>query len=580
MSENYKNFKYLLEYFVTHLEYLQTRNTNLPGYEKYIAHYINDNSFVKTGQGYLPGYKIQNQIEKWSKYGNGEVCIGINARYGYPSKDNYLQWNSTWFNIRAEWEENNKIIGLYLTKEEGYYAKPEYSCTLTELELFDEKEPNDSIKQLFNNFEKMLLDYNLNKKLENYINLLEVNKNLILTGAPGTGKTYLAHQIAEFFGATKENGRCKMVQFHPSYDYTDFVEGLRPIKGDSDTNIGFKRMDGSFKDFCKKAIKNTQNNGVDNFDEAWDLLIEKIDKEGTVDIPTLSGNRYMRIELNDYGTGLTERTYDETEKNRINGASKFFSKEQIRNIYEGRKGTESGGHDSYRKAIINEMKTNFGLKDYVKITDINNSSETPKYIFIIDEINRGELSKIFGELFFSIDPNYRGKSGLVQTQYQNLITESDIFYDGFYIPENVYIIGTMNDIDRSVETMDFAMRRRFAWKEITASEASIMFESKIPDIKDDATKRMNNLNNAISDIEGLNTSYHIGPAYFLKIELYNYQKNLKNAWESLWDNHLKGLLYEYLRGYEAEEIIQHLENLENAYNLKESEDYNGTTTRL
>ena len=577
MPENYKNFKHLLEYFVTHLEYCQTENTNLPGYKKYIAHYINDNSFVKTGQGYNGG-SIQNQIEKWSKYGNSEVCITINARNGYTSKSNYLHWHSTWLNIRAEWE-NNKIIGLYLTKEEGCYAK-EYSYTLTELELFDEKEPNDSIKQLFNNFEKMLLDYNLNKKLENYTNLLEVNKNLILTGAPGTGKTYLAHQIAEFFGATKENGRCKMVQFHPSYDYTDFVEGLRPIKGDSDTNIGFKRMDGSFKDFCKKAIKNTQNNGVDNFDEVWDLLIEKIDKEGIVDIPTLSGNRYMHIELNDYGTGLTERTYDETEKNRINGASKFFSKEQIRNIYEGRKGTESGGHDSYRKAIINEMKTNFGLKDYVKITDINNSSETPKYIFIIDEINRGELSKIFGELFFSIDPNYRGKSGLVQTQYQNLITESDIFYDGFYIPENVYIIGTMNDIDRSVEAMDFAMRRRFAWKEITASEASIMFESKIPDIKDDATKRMNNLNNAISDIEGLNASYHIGPAYFLKIELYNYQNNLKDAWKSLWDNHLKGLLYEYLRGYEAEEIMRHLENLENAYNLKESEDYNGTTTRL
>lgn len=69
MSENYKNFKHLLEYFVTHLEYCQTENTNLPGYKKYIAHYINDNSFVKTGQGYNGG-SIQNQIEKWSKYGN------------------------------------------------------------------------------------------------------------------------------------------------------------------------------------------------------------------------------------------------------------------------------------------------------------------------------------------------------------------------------------------------------------------------------------------------------------------------------------------------------------------------------
>ena len=92
-----------------------------------------------------------------------EVCITINARNGYTSKSNYLHWHSTWLNIRAEWE-NNKIIGLYLTKEEGCYAK-EYSCTLTELELFDEKEPNDSIKQLFNNFEKTLLDYNLNKIL-------------------------------------------------------------------------------------------------------------------------------------------------------------------------------------------------------------------------------------------------------------------------------------------------------------------------------------------------------------------------------------------------------------------------------
>ena len=88
-----------------------------------------------------------------------------------------------------------------------------------------------------------------------------------------------------------------------------------------------------------------------------------------------------------------------------------------------------------------------------------------KYIFIIDEINRGEISKIFGELFFSIDPGYRGTKGMVKTQYQNMITEdSDPFYEGFYVPENVYIIGTMNDIDRSVESMDFAMRRRVAWE--------------------------------------------------------------------------------------------------------------------
>ena len=92
------------------------------------------------------------------------------------------------------------------------------------------------------------------------------------------------------------------------------------------------------------------------------------------------------------------------------------------------------------------------------------------FIFIIDEINRGEISKIFGELFFSIDPGYRGEKGRVQTQYQNMIEDGDVFKKGFFVPDNVYIIGTMNDIDRSVESMDFAMRRRFAWAEVTAEE--------------------------------------------------------------------------------------------------------------
>ena len=83
--------------------------------------------------------------------------------------------------------------------------------------------------------------------------------------------------------------------------------------------------------------------------------------------------------------------------------------------------------------------------------------ERKNYVFIIDEINRGEISKIFGELFFSIDPGYRGVAGTVQTQYQNLIEDGDIYENGFYVPENVYIIGTMNDIDRSVDSMDFAI---------------------------------------------------------------------------------------------------------------------------
>ena len=174
------------------------------------------------------------------------------------------------------------------------------------------------------------------------------------------------------------------------------------------------------------------------------------------------------------------------------------------------------------------------------------------------------MSKIFGELFFSIDPGYRGKDGKVDTQYQNLIDidpetqNEDVFKNGFYVPENVYVIGTMNDIDRSVESMDFAMRRRFAFMEITAEESQSMLTleafRKVNDVNvdkdevDELKKRMNALNaEIISPQIGLSTDYQIGAAYFLKFALYA-DHDKAQAYEALWNNHLKSVITEYLRG--------------------------------
>lgn len=223
------------------------------------------------------------------------------------------------------------------------------------------------------------------ENIQSYIKLLKANKNLVLTGAPGTGKTFLAKEIAKAMDAEVE-----FVQFHPSYDYTDFVEGLRPIKkGDM---LGFERMDGAFKTFCKKGL--------------------------------------LRL-----------------------------SKDSI-------------------------------------------------YVFIIDEINRGELSKIFGELFYAIDPGYRGEKGKVKTQYQNLINKDDVFADGFFVPENVYILATMNDIDRSVESMDFALRRRFAWKEIKPEDRLEMLSEELDhDTCEKAIRVMNALNKEIFKTRGLGSAY-------------------------------------------------------------------------
>jgi 5-methylcytosine-specific restriction protein B len=263
------------------------------------------------------------------------------------------------------------------------------------------------------------------------------------------------------------------VQFHPSYDYTDFVEGLRPVNNNN--QIVFERKDGIFKAFCEKALK------------AWN--------------------------------------------------------------------------------------------------DELNAEKTP-FVFIIDEINRGEISKIFGELFFSIDPGYRGTKGAVKTQYANLQEDENVFDKAlkkvlpkvdnghFFIPENVYIIGTMNDIDRSVESMDFAFRRRFTFIEIKAKDTQLeilnsMQEAKAKDKIKELVEKMDSLNKAIYDPKNstgnqydLSEAYHIGAAYFKHYEDYAEQDK---PFDKLWDNHLKGVLFEYLRGKPDANKI--LDNWKKAYNI-------------
>ena len=381
-----------------------------------------------------------------------------------------------------------------------------------------------------------------NDFLFNYSGILKKSKNLILRGAPGTGKTYLAKEIAmELTGGNED--QIGFVQFHPSYDYTDFVEGLRPVSN-GDGAIEFKLQDGIFKQFCQRAKEAQKTGGQDNFEEAWDLYLEYVNSR----------------DEKEYLTEFSYLTVNSRNNFNINYETKAqgtcLTKSYVYELYKDEKYLKQPYYRNQGKKVLETLKKRFGLKDYISPTEIKTDK---KFVFIIDEINRGEISKIFGELFFSIDPGYRGKEGSVSTQYANL-HESD---EKFYIPENVYIIGTMNDIDRSVDTFDFAMRRRFRFVEVTAESQLYILDEKLGEHAEEAKTRLRNLNVAIENVQELNSHYHIGPSYFLKL------KDVDFNYELLWSDYLKPLLEDYVRGsYEEAET---LETLKKAFDMTKNE---------
>lgn len=338
---------------------------------------------------------------------------------------------------------------------------------------------------------------NMTEEVQLQYNLLMANKQLIMNGAPGTGKTYSArNEIAdELLGISNKSEKEKeeikriqldMVQFHPSYDYTDFIDGIRPDL--SAGNLSYTLKNGSFKSFCRRA-------GV----------VERIYAAGkSVDANT----------INDFLFGEDEEIKD------------FWKKK------------------------IEEQ----GEKDDGTIVDC-----LPKFLFIIDEINRAEISKVLGEIMYCLDPDYRGKKGAISTQYSALATDNTFFInkdnDKFFIPSNVYIIGTMNDIDRSVEVFDFALRRRFAWYEVKAKEVmdtvliSMGIDKALGSNYGDYKEKVEKLNQLIIDELKLNEHYHLGPSYFAKIKLYlrNSPNEYKDAREKVWDNHISQILMEYVK---------------------------------
>ena len=326
------------------------------------------------------------------------------------------------------------------------------------------KTNTDAIKNLAENHKKL---YEEVIKVQSWFKIMyfadvakdiEAHDNIIYYGAPGTGKTYKLLKTVKHL-VEGDDKYFKVVQFHPSYAYEDFIDGIKPAGIDKNGNMSFELVNGLFKQMCIDAFKELQKN-----------------------------------------------------------------------------------------------------------------PKTPKkFYFIADEINRAELSRVFGEVLVCLEEDKRlrisdnGKiTGLkLKTQNSQLWKSKDavVRYNNekyFGVPSNIKFIATMNDVDRSIDSFDLALRRRFIWRKMECNYGVISNDEKLRNTEgiEIYIEICKNLNKYISSDINLGAKYEIGHSYFLEIQKYIKDKITPQAISKLWYNNLSPLLFEYLRANYSETEIE------------------------
>lgn len=364
--------------------------------------------------------------------------------------------------------------------------------------------------------------------------------NQILFGPPGTGKTYnsINHALAIVEGKSLaaietenndnrqevlrrfqtyiDSGQVVFTTFHQSMSYEDFIEGIKPVE--TDEQLTYEVQSGLFKTLAESAMANYRNvkqgTGKKSFEAVWEQYTSPLDEEVTIPVK-MKKSSYTIVQVNDRTIFFDKNS----------GESKHtLSVKSLKSMYEaGGNQIIKGGLQPYYEALLGQL---------LKLGAETGKAEQKNYVIIIDEINRGNVAQIFGELITLIEQDKRIGNDEALT-----VTLPYSKKKGFGIPSNLYIIGTMNTADRSVEALDTALRRRFQFIEMPPRYDLAELDNTIEDIP--LKTLLSTLNSRIEKL--LDKDHLIGHSYFLKV------RNIADL-SDVFHQNIVPLLQEYFYG--------------------------------